>query len=326
MDTAPIGPDIESEQTPAGVVSGTGGSGDGRDSSDSVQPSLYLPNNGGVRAVAFGVVILAILGGITYGVLSARPDSQPMNAWLVQNDGRQFLKVRCDDCPDDSVVSWNGGAARVNGGFAVLGAEGARLPVGEAPVDVVVTRPNEMPVQRSMTTQVPFRFATDLKPLSEHPPRVAVEVEAMPKAVVSVNGSDVRFDRFRHARVLVPLDAEVVGPAATTESYRRDIPYVVRLGSDVSRGTLPVEVDITPLALAEPGDRISTNKRHFTVVGQSAPGANVEIDGAAIPVDAEGGFAHRIELGATGETPIAVRAVRAGALPRTIPIMLVRTR
>ncbi len=337
----PTSPPIEEEdRTPAGTSApslrrrsadggpepdGSRASDSGTDSSPSFRPSAFLPKYGGLRAVGWTVVALAILGGIVWGVLGARAGAnvETRMAWLVQGNGQELLKIRCDDCPDGTKVAWRGRNATVQSGLAMLGGGGEQLPVGETPVEVVLTPPGQPSVEALVPAKVPYRINADLAPLSEEPPRVAVDVRAMPGAIVSVDGSNVPLNEDGRARVFVDAPA-LIGPKATAEEYRRKIPYAVSFGHDGARGALTVNENITPLVAGGPHGSITLDSDHFTLAGRTAPNATVQVDGQDIPVAEDGRFAHVMGISEPGATRFSVRASSEAHLPRTVHVNVQR--
>ncbi len=293
----------------------------------SFRPSLFLPKHRVLRAGAFGLVVLAILGGVAYGVAQIRAgaDVDAMTAWVVEGQGKEFLKIRCDDCRDGTTVAWRGHSATVQDGFAFLdlGDEQLRLPVGEMPIDVVLTPPNEAPVETSVAAKVPFRVSTDLTPLSEQRPRVAVDVQAIPGAVVSVDGLNVLLNRQGRARAYIDAPT-LVGPEANVEAFRRRIPYVVSIRNNGTRGVLTLREKITPLIVGAPGPSITVDGGNFTLSGKTAPNASVHVEGQKIDVGADGRFAHLMSISAPGQTTFSIRASAPEHLPRTVRVKVER--
>jgi hypothetical protein len=105
-----------------------------------------------------------------------------------------------------------------------------------------------------------------------------------------------------------------------TESPSRvdlSLPFVVRNAAGVvAEGTAGASVPVVPLRIDFPADASMTTDESVWVRGETAPGATVTLEGAAVTVSESGAFAVEVPLAEGAERSLALSATKAGALAR----------
>jgi len=113
-----------------------------------------------------------------------------------------------------------------------------------------------------------------------------------------------------------------------TESASRvdlSLPFVVRDAAGVvAEGTAGASVPVVALRIDFPADASMTTDESVWVRGETAPGAAVTLDGAAVTVGENGAFAVEVPLAEGTERALALSATKAGALARNAAITVRR--
>ena len=81
---------------------------------------------------------------------------------------------------------------------------------------------------------------------------------------------------------------------------------------DTSGGDVVAKVGVLPLHLDAPGTSFVTEAATVTVAGRTAKGAQITINGAAVPVAADGSFESSLDV-PNGESTFAIRTSLTGA-------------
>jgi len=279
----------------------------------------------GVPAVALVAGILAVLvlfgGGAAFyvwksgGAIAATPQ--------LDESGKESLRMRCDGCPDGTVIAFGASQTTTQGGQAVLPLP-APLSIGDNDLELRVKRPNGRDESVKVHVPVAYRVKADLTTLTASPAAITVRVEATAGTDVSVAGAAVVLDaNGRGAHALPAPEAE--GPSDETKHIDRKIPFSIgtKKGKP-ENGELAVRTSVTPLHLDAPGLELVTSRSQASVAGQIKPGGTITLDGQSLPVDAQGRFAVRIEL-PEGDKTITLVTNAPPLSPRTVRAKLTRT-
>jgi len=276
-----------------------------------------------VVAIVF-VIVLLIGGGAALLVLrSGAPlSAQPQ----LDETGKESLAIRCESCPDGTVIALGASSTKVEGGAAVLPLP-APLSIGDNRLEVQIDRPG---AGRDETVKihvpVAYRVKADLSTLTSTPPAITVRVEALEGTEITVDGQPVTLDASGRGSRSIDVAGEVEGTSSEQKVLERTIPFTVKpKGSTAPEsGQLVVRATITPLHLDAPGVELFTDRSTAAVVGQTKPGGTLSIDGQSVAVDAQGRFAVRVELPAQGDKTLTLVASAPPLAPRTARAKVVR--
>lgn len=233
-------------------------------------------------------------------------------------EGRDGLDIECASCPDATNVRIGSVAANIVAHHAFLPIS---LPLGESKLEIAVDRPGVGKDEVvKVSVQMPYRVSTDLATLRGERPAIQVVVEAQEGTQVTLDGKSVPLVNGRAIDMLDVTDA-CTGESDEPRTLSRKIPYVVTPpGRSAEQGTLHVSVPITTLRIQAPGPAVVTEKESFVLAGRTAKGVELFAGPHAIPLRADGSFAHVMNVSAVGATQIAVRAQAQGMAPRIVKV------
>ena len=236
----------------------------------------------------------------------------------VNTEGRDGLDIECSTCPDSTLVRVGAASAAIVGHHAFVPIS---LPLGESKLEVVIDRPgNGKDEVASVHVHLPYRVTTDLTTLRGERPAIQVIVEAQDGTQVTLDGKSVPLVSGRAIDMLDVSDA-CTGESDEARTLSRKIPYIVTPpGGSAEQGTLHVSVPITTLRITAPGAAVVTEKESFVLAGRTQKGVELFAGPHAIPLRADGTFAHVMNVSAVGATQISVRAQAQGMAPRIVKV------
>jgi hypothetical protein len=270
-----------------------------------------------------GAAAVLLLGIVSFLVLWDPPP--PLQARLAHDAlGTAKLEVICTDCPEGSVVRYEGSEAPFEAQSALL-VLAKPLQIGGNDLTVSLERPGMGRDEAvPLTVPVHFRIRADLTGLDAEPPTLAVDVEARRGSKGSVDSKPIDLTQ-GHARLVLTIDEQLTGASAEPAELARSIPYTITPPEESPRnGALEVRVPIAPLVVDTPGPLTITDEERFMLSGRTASGATLEVAGKPITVDADGAFAQLMSIDSEGETTIAIRAAAKGMAPRTVHLTIKR--
>jgi hypothetical protein len=279
------------------------------------------------RRLAFVLALLGVSVIVVVGLFALLwPTKPPISSQaLVNEEGKDVLRLTCVTCPDGTVMTVEAVTATVTATVADV-ALPRPLAVGDNRFQVKIDRPGsgrDESVELSMP--VAFRVRPDLTGLTGSPPTFHVEVEAMPETSILVDGVAVQVDAGGKARYPVDVSEACSGPNAEVTTIDRKLSYTIQpKGSAPSSGTVAVKVGVTSLTLQAPRPHMVVDTESFLVAGRAPRGAVVEIEGSRFDVGGDGSFSRRMQIKRVGETTVRVRAVVAEHAPRTISFTVKR--
>ncbi len=244
---------------------------------------------------------------------STTPSSDYTAVVQVDSYGRNYIGLSCRSCADGTAIS----LLRQTGEFRGRTASIVLPPLatcGLTRIPVTMTPVGASPIPWDADVDVPVSLRADLSHVSETPSTVLVVGCVAEGVHVEVDGQS-----WNGAAREVPFAEPLIGASESTQLVKKAIRYVVtaRNGQPI-QGELTVNANATPLRdlglkpMASPW-----SKTPKTQVLQTLPDAQVTLDGTATPLDARGVFeVPFFDLHA----PRNVRVVRAGMLPRTMPL------
>jgi hypothetical protein len=276
-----------------------------------------------VVAIVFVLVVLIGGGAALLFLRSGAPlSAQPQ----LDETGKESLAVRCESCPDGTVIALGASSTTVAGGGAVLPLP-APLSIGDNDLEVQIDRPG---AGRDETVKVhvpvAYRVKADLSTLTAEPPSITVHVEALDGAEITVDGQPLALDAAGKGSRAIDVTSEVQGTSDEQKVLEKKIPFTVKQkgASAPESGQLVVRAAIAPLHLDAPGGELYTDRPTAAVSGQTKPGGTLTIDGQSVTVDAQGRFGVRVELPATGEKRLTIVASAPPLAPRTVRSKIVR--
>jgi hypothetical protein len=279
------------------------------------------------RALWIVIGAACVLVGVGVGALWwVFRDQGPIRAQAALDaQGRDVLKLVCEKCVDGTTVTLEKQSAIFTAQQAALTLS-KPLPLGSNSLEVELSPPNSGAHDRiSLSVPVLFRVRGDLSTLQQDPPKVSVNVEALPGTRVVVDGQNVSLTPNGTARYEVDVSKDLTGQNAKVASLKRTLRYsLTPPRSDTEEGQVELQLAITPLLVQAPGSSIVLETADFTLAGQTQPGATLSVSGRAIPVDVSGRFAQLMNVSSVGETTILVRASAPDRAPRMVPIRVRR--
>jgi hypothetical protein len=284
----------------------------------------HMAKKKGVPAIAVvGVVfvLVAAMAGVT--ALLIMRSGAPLSAQpQLDETGKESLKIRCESCPDGTVISLGASSAKVQAAATLLPLP-APLSIGDNDLQMSIDRPAPGR-DETVKVRVPvaYRVKADLSTLTASPAAITVRVEALPGTDVTVDGKPITLDASGKGTHTVDVTNEVEGPSDDQKAIDKKLPFSVKAKGSAApeTGELVVRTGITPLHMDAPGRELYTDRPTGNVSGQVRPGGTLSIDGQNVALDAQGRFGVRVELPADGEKlltivgsapPLAPRAVRA---------------
>ena len=211
--------------------------------------------------------------------------------------------------------------------FLEPGTEPAPGPV-KIPLDVTFGDGTTQRIENVLT--VPYTFRAGLDAAAAEPTVVLTFRLATPEGrTLQVAGTDVAVAPDGTATWRIPVEA-LRGRAGvwSEKSSRIDLtlPFTVReAAAVVAEGTATASVPVVPLRVDFPGDGSRTTDASVWVRGETAPGASLTLDGAAVTVADNGVFAVEVPLAADAERRLELRASRPGAAARIVTVTVTRT-
>jgi hypothetical protein len=271
-----------------------------------------------LAGLVIGAAVLLLAGAGTALFLLRGPGPIEAKAGL-DAQGREHVSLTCAGCPDGTLVRIGGQQATTRGGHAELPLASA-LKVGENHFDLDVTLAGKSHMNRvSLNVPLEYRVHGDTATLAQSPPRLSVQVEAIPGSTVSVENHPLSLAANGHASYEVDLTKELSGAETSVKRLERRVGYVITPpGGAAQHGEVLFQLGILPLTLDAPGDSIVIEGSTFVLSGRTLKGTSVEVAGRPIPVDAEGRFEQTMAVSAAGETAVAVRASAPEYAPRIV--------
>jgi hypothetical protein len=282
----------------------------------------------GVSLVAVALVtgVLVLVGGVAIALLwrgaqpiSAQPHASP--------DGKDVLHLTCDpnNCKDGTVVELDSVKSTFTAGESDL-TLAQPLRVGDNALALHVTRPGlGRDEVIKLVVPVAYRVLADVSTMSAAHPSFTVHAEALPGSEVRVNARPVALDASGVGSYAIDESPAAEGPADESRVVAVDVPYVVTpRGGPPQTGTVSARVVVAPLRVDAPGTRGVFDEDHALIAGRAAKGASVTVDGAPVPVAADGAFETTVQAEALGERTIEVRGGTSVLVPRTVHVLIKR--
>jgi hypothetical protein len=232
-------------------------------------------------------------------------------------------------CKDGTVVALGGMKTTFMAGEADLQLA-TPLHVGDNALELMVDRPG-MGRDETVKLVVPvaYRVSADVTTMGAPHPTVTIRVEAKPGTEATVDGKPVELDGSGAGAYAIDERAATEGPADESRVVSVDVPYTVATkGHAAEKGKVSARVAVAPLRVDSPGTRAIVDEDKVLVAGRAAKGANVTVDGAAVPVGPDGAFETLVPLTAAGDRTVDVRGEVHGAagtlMPRTVHVAVSR--
>jgi len=287
-----------------------------------------VPKKKGIPAVAVVGIVFALVAIIgTVAALVILRAGAPLSAQpQLDETGKESLRIRCESCPDGTVISLGASSSKVEGAATLLPLP-APLSIGDNDLEMTIDRP---PPGRDETVKVhvpvAYRVKADLSSLTVAPAAITVRVEALAGTEVTVDGKPVVLDASGKGWHAIDVSSEVEGPSDDQKTIDKQIPFTIKAKGAAApeNGQLVVRTGVAPLHLDAPGRELYTDRPTGNIAGQVKPGGTVLVDGQNVAVDAQGRFGVRVELPADGEKTLTLVANAPPLAPRTVRSKLVR--
>ncbi len=289
-------------------------------------PRFVRPAGLPLARVALGAGALVLIGGALIAVLwrSAPPlTAQPH----VAADGKDVLHLVCDEksCKSGTIVSFDGSSATFTAGKADLPLV-TPLRVGDNALALSIDRPG-MGRDETVNLVVPvaYRIRADVGTMQGPRPTITIRVQAVPEAVVRIDGRPIALDATGSAAYPLDETAATEGAADESRVVAVDVPYVVSLkGRPPETGVVSARVAIAPLRVDAPGTTAVVTESQVLLAGRAARGARVTIDGSAVVVGPEGAFETRVALDTVGQRTFEVQGGTTALVARTVHVVISR--
>lgn len=272
---------------------------------------------GGLAGLVLCIGVAAVLLLKTSSPLVVQPRLSPK--------GADVLHLTCDSCPDGTHVTLDAAKADFTAKEADLELP-TPLRVGENALVLHLDRP-AMGRDEEVKAAVPvnYRIRTDLTSISDAAPTLKIAVDAVPGAVVNVDGKPLALDASGKAVYPIDLSADTAGMADETRTIEKTIPYDVTLNARTEKGTVVGRVGVPALRIDAPLSKTVIGADRFFVAGRTNKGATVTVNGRPVAVDATGVFAEPFGAPTPAEIAIEVRAIMPSSAPRTVTQKLRRS-
>lgn len=285
-----------------------------------------IPTRKGVPALAVlgivsGVVVVLGASGV---YLATRGGGSLTAVPLLDESGRESLKMGCPTCPDGTSLVLGASSAAVTASAAVLPLP-APLSIGDNDLTVRIDRPGAgRDEEVKVHVPVAYRVRADLSTLSAKPPAITVRIEATPGSTVSVEEKPVTLDATGRGSYVIDLSRETEG-TGEAKTFERKIPFAITPSSGKPEaGQLTARTSVVPLALDAPGRELITDKVSAAVAGQTRAGSAITIDGQSVRVDAQGKFGVRVALSENSEKRLEIVASAPPLAPRIVNVKVMR--
>ncbi|HVH42861.1 MAG TPA: hypothetical protein VM925_10980 [Labilithrix sp.] len=286
-----------------------------------------VPKKKGVPAIAVvGIVFVLVAIVAAAGALIVLRSGAPLTAQpQLDEGGKESLKIRCESCPDGTIVSLGASSSKVEGATTLLPLP-APLSIGDNDLEMKIDRP-AAGRDETVKVHVPvaYRVKADLSTLTASPASVTVRVEAIDGTEVTVDGKAITLTAGKGSHML-DVSSVVEGPSDDQKTIDRKIPFTIKPKGSAApeNGQLAIRVSIAPLHIDAPGVEPYTDRATGNVSGQVKPGGTLTIDGQNVAVDAQGRFGVRVELPSPGEKNVTIVASAPPLAPRTLRSKIVR--
>lgn len=275
--------------------------------------------------VVVGIVtaIVAIGGVVLFFLLHGPPPLAAKPA--IDAQGRDVLELRCESCPDGTIVSQGDAKATMQGNAAQLVLP-APLAVGDNNVKLHIDRPGVgRDEDQSLVVPVAYRVRADLSTLAAKPPTITIRVDATPGSDVTLDDKPIALDAQGRAAYPIDVSAETEGPSVETRVLERKVSYsVTPKGGTPEKGTVSARVGVAFLRIDAPLAHAIVQDKTVSVAGQTTPGATVSLDGKPLAVDAKGSFAGTLEVAAVGDKNLLLEATAPQLAPRRVHLTVKR--
>ncbi len=279
------------------------------------RPVIVEKKKGGVSlalGVGIAAVVVLLLG---VGIFFVARGSAPIKASAgVDDTGHDVLAVRCEGCPDGTIIKDGPSAATISKGAARL-ALATPLRVGNNDLTLHVDRPGVgRDEEVKLVVPVSYRLRADAATVEQWPPKFVFRAEAAKGVRIEVDGAPITVDANGVGTSELPLGALAEGSSDAVSVFEKVVPYkVVLVGGAEEKGTLTLRTRVLPLKLDTPRADAWIFGGTVSIAGQAAPTAKVFINGAAAPVDDRGVFDVQLPV---GDGHFEVRTERKDAAAR----------
>ncbi len=263
------------------------------------RPVVVEKKKGGVSlalGVGIAAVVVVLLG---VGIFFVARGSAPIKASAAVDDtGHDVLVLRCEGCPDGTIIKDGPSAATLSKGAGRL-ALATPLRVGNNDLTLHVDRPGVgRDEEVKLVVPVSYRLRADAATVEQWPPKFVFRAEAAKGVRIEVDGAPLAVDANGVATSELPLGPVAEGSSDAVAVFEKIVPYkVVLVGGAEEKGTLTLRTRVLPLKLDTPRPDAWTFGSTVSIAGQAAPTAKVFINGAAAPVDDRGVFDVQMPVG-----------------------------
>lgn len=320
---APVAPPRQRSEVAFGVPATPPAPGTAS-SSDYALPTRG-PSKRSLLVVAGVIGVLAIfaaLVAIAIALLRGGGASD-VRASVVQTDHGDALRVEIAGAPAGARIRYAGQERPLEAGAALLPIPTGALRIGDNVVPLQIVAGDGEVEELEVALSLELRVRADLEGLRRDPPSVAIVVDTVPGAAVTLDGETLRLDARGHGEKRYPLDSAAEGSAAGAAFEHRVRYRITPPGGAPAEGEVRTRIPYATLQIDRPGTSLVTDASSVEIAGAVAQGATVTIDGARVAV-ADGRFVHRFPLPANGAFAPVVVARQPGRAPRAQRIRIRR--
>ncbi|HVZ36822.1 MAG TPA: hypothetical protein VG963_30565, partial [Polyangiaceae bacterium] len=172
-----------------------------------------------------GIVLLASAAG--FALLWNSPKA--LTASLGSDaSGKDRLDITCPDCPDGSVLSFGPDSSEVHAQRASLSLAHP-LPLGQNALHLELLRPDAKHAEAVAVRLPPleYRIRPNTSSLSDDPPRLTLELEALPGTRAQIADVPVALDASGHGSSKIPVSGNLTGELGEVVSFEQTARYAI---------------------------------------------------------------------------------------------------
>lgn len=272
-----------------------------------------------VPALVGGLALLAAAGAFAFALFADREGEERVRARVATVGGHESLVVEVPRAGFGARVRFRGREIPLVAARAVVPLFGTPLPIGENRLALGLVGDDGRAEELPLDVTVAYRIRPDLSALTAEPPRLRVQVEALPGTAVELDGERLALDERGRGHRDFPVRGRPVGNVITeTVRYR-----VVPPSGAAETGEVTARVPLATLELDRPGSALVTDADSVAVEGAAQSTAAVFVNGVPVPVR-DGRFRHVVALPTVGEHQITVVAREAGHVPERESVVVRR--
>ncbi|HEX5659213.1 MAG TPA: hypothetical protein VFX59_18595, partial [Polyangiales bacterium] len=250
-----------------------------------------------VLAAMAGALLVLAAGLAAWHFLSGTP----LGVRVINGEQGETLEIDVPDAEPGTKVRFLDAEQELRAGKVSFPLTAEALALGANELKVGIVQGGETQ-NHTVKLQVAYRARADLAGVSADPPTLAVVIDALPGAKVTLDGEPLALDAKGHGQKSYPLSPDASNKLAFAAKY-----HVEPKDGAAADGVLQLSLPVTSLQIDRPGSTVTTDQSSVEVAGAVESGAAVTVDGAKAKVN-EGRFLTRVKLPKLGSSTLRVVA------------------